>query len=385
MAMFHNLFEVGQVLADMLTQQTSVSDVRIGAPLDLATGSAEAIRITLLWLTEQHTHRNDPLVSDATGRRVLPPLTLHTFFLVTTYGTDNDNAQRGYQLLGEVLQTFHSSPTVNLPLDLADYPAAIPVGKGQVSVVHMPTQLDMLEKVFAPLQVPHRPWAVFEVGPVQLSDLKPNLGPAPLVRPGGVNLLPFQIADPPLILRITPNRIHPGGQLRIDARYSRAIDRVNVSLSRLTGSEIAVTEAGGPIFVSLPTTGANAVGEGNHMVSLVSGTHISQSFPLVVQSTASVPSLSSPKVRVHSVGSSLVLTGQNLTTVEELIAWPDGGDTSAVDVHTLPASSTDQSLVVTTADLSVANLRLGVPYRLSAHYGGAPGQYTPYVLLEFNP
>ena len=42
-------------------------------------------------------------------------------------------------------------------------------------------------KVYVPLQVPLRPWVLFEVGPIQLAHLAAELPPAPVVRPGGVH------------------------------------------------------------------------------------------------------------------------------------------------------------------------------------------------------
>lgn len=382
MARFNNLFDVGQVLMDMIVDETAILDVHVGPPLANPAGANEAIRITLLWATPDMTHRSDPPLTNADGTRTPPPITLHAYYLVTTYGTTAEDAIQAHNLLGRVMQLFHSTPEIQLPLDPLQFPAATPVGTGRFRIVQMPIAVEMLEKVFTPLQVSQRPWVLFEAGPVQLAHLRPPAGPAPLVRPGGVNLMPLEVRTPPSIVRITPNRIAEAGRVRIDLDFLGVINRVVVGRSRLTGAAIVTPVPNGPVFVTIPNAGPNAVLAGTYDATITSGVLTSPPATITVQAPT-IPSISSPASSQHSIAANLVLDGASLGGIIELFAWPDEGLTSPGDVRQLAVTAAANTVTVTSATLAAANLRSGLRYRITGHYG--PNVYTPYVLLEFVP
>ena len=183
MAVFNTLHDVGQDLVDLLVDRTGIADTLVGPPLDPPNGPVEAIRVTLLWVTPQPMHRNDlPMAADD-GTREQPLASLTAFYMISTYGTaaDTDPVQ-AHNLLGRVLQSFHSVPVLELPNPVAQ------LGEGRLAVVHQSTTAELMEKVFTPLQMVHRPWAIFEVAPIQLLHQDPALPPEPVVHPGGLRL-----------------------------------------------------------------------------------------------------------------------------------------------------------------------------------------------------
>jgi hypothetical protein len=373
---FNNLFDVGQVMLDVLTDRTGVADIRVAPPLDTATSQAEAIRITLMHVTPQPAHVNDPMVRNPDGTRAQPPLTLSAYYLVTTYGFDNNtDAVQAHNLLGRVLQVFHTDPEWDLPLALA---GATPVGTGQISVVQMNSAIEMLEKVFTPLQTAHRPWATFEVGPVQLPLLRPDLGEAPVVHPGGVRLQ-VEARTRPAIQRITPSSVGQGGRIRIDVGFLGGITAVHVGRRRLSGAALTVPAPNGPVIVTLPAGGPDAVLPGTYDAALVAGTLFSTPHTVTVLDPA-LPSVDAPLTLTHSVANPLVLDGRGLAGATRAFAWPDRGVTSPADVFTFPVAAAANSVTVAAADLQAVTFR-SMPYRLSVQYSSSG--FTPYVLMEF--
>jgi hypothetical protein len=375
---FNNLFDVGQVMMDVLTDRTGVADIRVAPPLDTATSQAEAIRITLMYVTPQPTHVNDPLVRNPDGTRAQPPVTLSAYYLVTTYGFDNNSdAVQAHNLLGRVLQAFHTDPEWDLPLTLA---GATPVGAGQISFVQMTSAIEMLEKVFTPLQAPHRPWALFEAAPVQLPMLRPDLGEAPVVQPGGVRL-DIEVRTRPAIERITPSIAGQGGRIRIDMGAVGGITAVHVGRTRLAGGALTVPVPNGPVIAALPAAGPDAVLPGAYDVILAAGTLFSAPRTLTVIDPA-LPSVDAPLTLTHSVANPLVLDGRSLGGATRLFAWPDSGLVSPTDVFNFPVAAAANSVTVAAGDLQAVSFR-PTPYRLSVQYSA--GGFTPYVLMEFGP
>ena len=64
---------------------------------------------------------------------------------------------------------------------------------GRLAVVQIPIEADLTEKVFATLQVSHRPWALFDVNPIQLTRAPQVVGDQAIVRPGGIRLDPIRV------------------------------------------------------------------------------------------------------------------------------------------------------------------------------------------------
>jgi hypothetical protein len=383
MARFTNLSAVGQVLADVLSDRLGISDVRVGPPLDTPTGTGEAVRITLAWITPQPAHRNDPWVPNPDGTTSPPPLTLSGAYLITSYGTtDDDNATQAHNLLGQALQFFHSFPELPLPFALGG--GATTGGEGPLGVVHMPTGAELMEKVLSPLQIRHRPWALLDVAPIQLASLHAVSAEQPIVRPGGIHLGEIEATAPPAIRRIVPARIGPGGRIRIEADSVGAPSAVRIGDVTFSPADFTVPVAGGPILLTLPTAGANAIAPGRYTVTLRTGNLISDPAGLTVLPSA-IPSVEAPADLTHPLTDDLVLTGRALAATQAVVFWPDEGVTSPADVVTLSGAGVTAaaaSVTVSAARLQTAGLR-PTGYRISARV--SDHVFTPYVLMEFVP
>lgn len=377
--MFNNLHDVGQDLADLLIDSTGIVDTLVGPPLDPPNAVTESIRITLLWLTPQPTHRNDLPEANDDGTRRRPPVSLSAYYLISTYGTQPDtDPVQAHNLLGLVLQTFHSETVVTLPGPVAT------LGEGRLAVIHQPTTAELMEKCFNPLQIVHRPWALFEVAPVQLRHLADQLPPEAVVHPGGIRLGPIEVTTPPVLERVTPNPVRPGGLVRLDTDSGIAPTHVTVGGVRVPAAALSIPVAGGPVFLDLGAPPANAVGTGAHDVSLTAGGINSEPVPLTL-SAPPVPSVHAPTPGFHSIaGGDLVLAGQDLGAALEAIVWPDGGVAAPSEVVTLALAGPPlpNQVTVAQADLAAAGLRF-TTYRLTVRVG--PHLFTPWVLLEVRP
>jgi hypothetical protein len=368
---FQNLSQVGQVLADIITAAVPAgTDVVVNVPPEVPEAVQAGVRITLLWTTPQPGHRNDDVQRTPDGTVALPPVTLTARYLVSTYGqTPENNAIDAHNLLGEIIRTFHEQTVVDL--------TPIGLGEGAIDVVQITIDPEQCEKVWVPLQVRLRPWAVFDVAPVTLVRTDPPGPVQPVVRPGGANLSDIDVADQPRLERITPSTVGVGGRLRIDGTYTGAPSRVRIGDVAHEPPDIAAMSPGGPVLVSL----TNQVVEGQFTVTL-RGTGTVMSEPQVVTVVgAALPSVDAPEVLQHSRAAALVLDGRALgvgpTTV---FFWPDRGIGAPSEVITVSGTAATTSVTIQPADLAALPPRL---YRVSVQI--SPQIYTPYVLLEIVP
>ena len=372
MARFNNLHDVGVSLCDILRDRIDPTlDVLPAPPLDNPVAPAEALRVTLMWVTPQPTHRNDAYERRFDGTLEAPPVSLSGFYLVSSYGT-NPAGEPGqaYNRLGQVLQVFDAEPHFQLP-----QPAAA-AGEGALSVVLVPTAADLMEKIYSPFQMRHRPWALFEVGPIQLRSLVP-LGPEqPVVHPGGIRLADLFAGSPPLITSLLPTLAGEGGRVRLNATYGGTVEQVRVGDEEILAVALTIPEPNGPVLFTLPAT----ISAGAFDVTLrVDGTY-SRPVTLNVRA-ATVPTLDAPAVLVHSLAGNLVLTGRVLATVAEVFIWPARGVRAPDEVIALPPSATAaNSVTLTAADLAAANVLPGA-YRLTVRL---PQHVFPaFIELEF--
>jgi hypothetical protein len=371
MALFNNLHDVGTALSEILRGRINPAlDVLPGPPLQNPTGAAEAIRVTLLWVTPQPTHRNDPWEPRPDGQLTPPPLSLSGFYLATAYGTTPaQDPQQAYNLLGEVLRVFDAEPRIRLP-----DPAAA-VGEGAIGITLVPTAADLMEKIYTPLQMPHRPWALFEVGPIQLVS-RLQLGPEPaLVHPGGIRLGELAVGVVPEIESILPSPAGAGGRIRIDARYAGAAQAVRIGAAEIPAATF-LAEQSGPIILTLPP----AVDAGEYDVSLrVAGTW-SRPVTLAIRDAA-VASADAPAQFTHSVGADLAIEGRALAATTAVFAWPNAGVTSPADVTTLApgAVAATQVTVPAAALAGLAGRDMRLALRVS------PQRFTPFIRLRFTP
>lgn len=386
MARFANLHDAGAALAGHLRRSLSpaLSDVVAGPPIDNPGTAPESLRISLMWVTPQPTHRNDPWLTDADGQRRPPPVSLSGFYLITAYGTTNaGEPTQAINRLGQALQVVETTPDIELPLDDdAATPASDPIaGEGRMSASLVPTAADLMEKVFTPLQIRHRPWALVELGPIQLDRLRqPAPGP-PVVLPGGVRLTGPQPGTRPQITAVVPDRLRPGTRVRLDTIEAGTADTVRLGTrvfafadAPSAADEIARPDAEGRVFFPCPT--GTEPGPGHVVLRGPAGA--SDAVPVAVLSPGA-PGLDAPDVPLIQ-GADLVLTGVDLAGVDRVYLWPARGVAEPSEVLELPpAGRTDDEVRVTAAALDAAGLR-ALPYRVAVRSGSGP--VSAFVLLE---
>lgn len=374
MARFNNLHDVGTSLCDILRDRIDPAlDVLPAPPIENAAAPAEAIRVTLLWVTPQPVHRNDGFERRFDGTLEPPPLSLSGFFLVTAYGT-NPAGEPGqaYNRLGQVLQVFDLEPRIQLPQ------AAAPAGEGALSVVLVPTAADLMEKIYSPFQMRHRPWALFEVGPIQLRSLADD-GPAqPVVHPGGIHLAELFAGSPPLMASLSPAVAGVGGRVRLNAQYRGTVELVRVGSEVIPAANLSIPQADGPVLFILPP----AVPAGAYDVTMRVDGVFSRPVTLLVR-PVTASTLDAPAVLEHSLANDLVLNGRALAAVAEAFIWPASGVRAAEEVvRVVPAATTANSVTLAAVDMAAANLRPGA-YRITVQL---PQHVFPaFVELEFVP
>ena len=381
MAIFSSLHHVALVLAERIDMEMTGSIAQAGAPLDDTTDTTDAVRVTILWTTPQPTHRNDPWERGEDGVRTPTPLSLSVFVLVTTYGSSQGDPIAAYGNLGKILQLFHSNPVLELPLSGPD---VTPVGDGELSVVLVPTAADLMEKVYSPLQIKHRPWALFEVGPVQLEHLQSTAPAEPVVHPGGVRMVGPEALARPVLRRISPSESGPGLRVRLDAEDAGSVAHVHVGSTRIPAADLLVPVPDGPVFATLPDAGPDAVAPGLHRVSMTVGALTSEPVSLRVR-VPTLPAISSPATPTVPITAAFALAGQALDGASKLVLWPDRGiDDPANEVKECDLASADSSSVsVTASELLARNVRTGVLYRCAVRIGDHV--FTPWALVEFAP
>ncbi|MEL6347115.1 MAG: Pvc16 family protein, partial [Myxococcota bacterium] len=393
MAIFQSLYEVGQVFAqhinDNLPSSLAGSSGLVGPPLENAAGTNRELRYTVMWSTPQPTHRNDPWEIGESGGVEPPPLTLSVFVLVTTYGsTTRSEPIEALELLGEVMRTVHSEPVIPLPLA-----SLTGVGEGELSFVQVPTAADLMEKIYSPLNMRHRPWALFEVGPVQLGHRADN-GQAPFrVRPGGLQMDGPSAQARPQILRITPQTVIQGRSVRVDvALNDRLLDTVRFGTDAFSAS-IHATDLGGQAAYLVSVDAAIRPGE--QSLSLQVGSAVDPpalrtdpaSLTVVAPpaTTTEQPVLDPFGVLTHPRTGAISLRGSGLTDVDQVLVWPDAGVAAPSEV--IPVAFThppppDDDVRIELAAGSLAGFSAGV-YRFAARAPVAGrNTWTPYVILE---
>jgi hypothetical protein len=300
----------------------------------------------------------------------LPPATITARYLISTYGqTPENNAIGAHDLLGEIIRTFHALPTVALPVNGN--------GEGALDVVQITIDPELCEKVWVPLQARMRPWAVFEVAPIQLFRLEPPGPEQPLVRPGGVNLLDIDVADQPRLARLVPSTIGVGGRVRVDGTYTGAPTRVRIGDINHEPPDIAAMSPGGPVLVTL----LNTVSAGQFTVTLRGTGHVMSEPEVLTVIGAALPSVDAPDVLQHSRAVALVLEGRALGAgATDVFFWPDSGIGAPSEVITVSGAAAGTSVTIQPADLAALPPRL---YRVSVHL--PPHTFTSYVLLEIVP
>ncbi len=386
MAQFGTLNDAGRAIASHLRRNLSppLNDVIAAPPHDGQTAPPESIRVTLLWITPQPVHRSDPWVTGTDGQSRPPPVTLSGYYLVTCYGTsDEGETVQAVNLLGQTVQIIETEPVIEMPL-LASGPIDAVPGEGRMSLTLVPTAADLMEKVFTPLQLRHRPWALFEAGPIQLRRLlDPEPGPE-IVYPGGVMLAGPRPIAPPAISSLAPQRVRPGGRIRLDTAgagnaQSLRIGRVTFTFAspRSGPLDIAPPDAEGRVFATYPAAGPS--GDVDAVIRMQDLN--SPPMPLTIAGAGSA-GVDAP-VAPLAAGAPLILTGAGLAASERLFLWPDRGIRAPAEViEIVPDTVAAAQVRIEAATFAAAGLTRG-RYRAALRLSATV--FTPYVILEVAP
>jgi hypothetical protein len=395
MASFNTLYEVSQMLSMVLADKTDVLQANILIlPPPASVPSTEQIYISLLWVNESAHHKNDIYERQPDGTQVPPPITMSTYYLISSSGTSNNaNAIRQHQILGEILRVFHTYPRLELPLKLTgNLNGQVTPGKGAIAINQVPQSEEMMEKLFSLLQIPHRPFVLYEVVQAQLASYAPVLAPAMVVVPGGPNIV-GPTTQQPVITSVLPRTSQPGLRIRVDGTFPNSPTAVYVGAGTSPGSKLLIPTANitilnpGQTFTAvLPTTLGTGVMDVTFQVTSKGTPPTTQScapFSLKIVDNTN-PGIDAPNTLTQSRTQALNITGNNLLNVASVVAWPDGGLRSPSDFKTLAVSPgiNANKVTVPAANMTAANLRLQ-PYRFAVKT--PTGAFTPYILLNIVP
>lgn len=387
-ALFTDLHDVAQVLSEHIREETGLQDVQPGAPREVTATTEPAARLTFLYATPQAGHRNDPVEPVPGGRRP-PPLSLTCSYLLTTSGADADDPVGSHHALGQIMALYHDTPALRLPL--SENPGSPPgafseLGDGELVVSQVPMTLDQIDKVWTSLSEQLQPWALFDVGPVQLVSREPDQAPAGLVRPGGLSL-EVSAGQRPVLLRTAPQPARPGGRVRLDVATSAAPETVWVAgrgipagspaLSVDPGSDPALATA----VLDLGQGELASISAGRHPVTVSAGGLTARTVTLLVADLATA--LDAPATAPHDATTPLEITGAGLDSVQEFLAWPDQGVAAPSEVRSLSFATGGPGALTVPVVGGLDQLTAGTgSWRLA---GRLPGQaYTPFVVLELD-
>ena len=382
-ALFGDLHDVAQVLAEHIREEVGIDDVQAGQPRDVAATTVAAARLTFLYATPQPGHRSDAIETQSDGSRRFPPLALSCFYVVTTSGSDSDDPIAAHHALGRIMTLYHDQPSLRLPL--SENPGAEPgaftdLGEGTLNVIQVPMLADQVDKIWTSFDLPLQPWALFEVMPVQLVSQRADLGPAPLVRPGGIGL-DVRAGTRPIVVRVTPELVRPAGRVRIEAVVPGVLEQIVVGgIAVAVGSpSLTVADVTSPMLLGLAAGGLEDLGAGSHQVTVQASGMVSRRAVLrIADDEAAV--VDAPPAFTHDPATDLVLTGANLAAAQDCVVWPDEGLAAPTEVRTLSVSAVGATGVTVVA-AQLATLPGGRrTWRLSIRVGAQ--LYTPYVLVE---
>ena len=382
MARFTNLHDAGRALASHLKGriQPVLTDILAAPPIENAAVQGEAIRVSFLWATPQPTHRNDGWQVGDDGLNRAPPISMSVYFVVTAYGTSAAGEPvQALNRLGQAIQAIETAPVIDMPIPAA--PGIDPVaGTGRMTVTLVPVAADLMEKIFTPMQMRHRPWALVELGPVQLERLFAPLPAPDIVAPGGVRLVGPAPISRPMITALHPAPLGVGRRVRIDTAEAADATELRIGAEVFTFSDapvgpgqIARPDAFGQVFATYPAAGSAGAVD----VVLIGPGGGSERHPVTLMAPG-IAALDAP-LQVLAVGANLVLTGAGLAAADRVFLWPARGIKSPAEVIDLAPVATAGQVTVARAGLDAAGLR-PIPYLAAARVGAS--RFTPAVVVE---
>jgi hypothetical protein len=126
------------------------------------------------------------------GETGFPPLALNLYYLLTTYGRDNDTARPySHELLGRAMSVLHDHPL----LGVAEIAAALPGNdlSGQFERIRFslqPLGVEEIYRLWTGFQTPYRTSVAYEASVVLIDSLRGTQTPLPVLRRGPVDAGP---------------------------------------------------------------------------------------------------------------------------------------------------------------------------------------------------
>ena len=317
------------------------------------------------------------------GETGYPPLALNLYYLVTTYGRDNDQSQPfSHELLGRAMSILHDHPV----LGQAEIQAAL-AGSDlyaqfeRIRFTLQPLGVEEIYRLWTGFQTPYRTSVSYEATVVLIDSSLPTNAPLPVLtrgRPvyfgglvdGGVVVAPAVL--PPTINTILPSASAVFGQKLTLQGARLSGDTVTVSIvspSLATPVVVGATsEPNGTLTFSIPSGAAPAAGAipatpfpaGLYSVG-VTVTHAGVSFSSNALPLAIGPTITSglPASIAASTGTATLTLGCGPPIqANQRVSLLLGGSEVAANAFTAPASSAAFTLTNIPAGVYYARLRV---------------------------
>jgi len=190
-------------------------------PLDKARDSSRGpqLNLFLYHMAEDAAWRNMDMPSSPNGEVGYPPLALTLDYLVTAYGTDDDDAD-AHRILGTAMSALHDHPLLGareLRLRLPDSDLYRQVER--VRIVNLTLSMDEMSKLWMTFQTQYRISTAYQVSVVLIESRRPTLAAPPVATRGegdtGVVVRPNLLTPFPTIEAVVPSEIESGGTFEL--------------------------------------------------------------------------------------------------------------------------------------------------------------------------
>lgn len=233
------------ILQQGITADTDLNDTTVTIqPLDKARGGNSANQLNLFlymvsrsaaWVNADMPRQVQP------GESAVPPLPLNLYYLITSFGRDDDVSQPyGHELLGKAMSVLHDHPLLSGDDIRAATQALLPGNDlaqqlERIRITLHPLSIDELSKLWTGFAMQYRLSAAYEVAVTLIESTRATRAPVPALTRGkddqGIRAQADTAAQLPTLLAITPPNRQASALLK---------DLVTLSGAMLDGSNVGV-------------------------------------------------------------------------------------------------------------------------------------------------
>jgi len=256
-----------KLLLDGIGLDPNFSGVVVSAqPPDKARGNSTVNQINLyLYLINynaalRNANLNLQLKPGETGH---PPLALNLYYMITSYGNDNEDVE-AHRLLGKAMSILHDNPVLNesrieTSLEGNDLFQQIE----RIRITHQPMSLDEMSKLWMTFQTQYRISTAYQVSVVLIDSALPVKSPVPVIRRGeeGRGATVISALQPTLKEALPPDRkpsIEIGdlltlrghdlsGEVALHFKHVRLGDEIVLKPDSISSKELTVTLSVDPL------------------------------------------------------------------------------------------------------------------------------------------